>query len=123
MQNSQLSAINKKVAVSFYCFPFTATVRLLVLSLIWFQMETFIQLMFRPAWELFCIDCNRVWFMLQTRLLNLAIVAVKCLFYRKTEFMLTLNFQLLDNKFSVSPPDLGVEFLSDFFVTILFTSG
>ena len=98
---------------------FTVTARLSVMvSLIWCQMKTFIQVMFRLAWKLVCTDCNSVLFLLRTRLIYLAIVDVKCLFHAKAEFMLALNFQLLDSKFSVSPPDLGIEFPFDFFVTI-----
>ena len=102
---------------------FTATARLSeLIFLIWCQMKTFVQVMFRLAWKLVCTDCNSVLFSLRTRLIYLAIVAVKCLLHTKAEFMLALNFQLLDSKFSVSSPDLGIEFPSDFSVTIRFIS-
>ena len=98
---------------------FTVTAGLSVLiSLIWYQMKTFVPVTFRLAWKSVCTGCNSVLFLLRTRLIYLAIVAVKCLFHAKAEFMMALNFQLLDSKFSVSPPDLGIEFPSDFFVTI-----
>ena len=93
-----------------------------LISLIWCQVKTFVQVVFRLAWKLVCTDRNSVLVLLRTRLIYLAIVAVKCLFYTKAEFRLALNFQLLDSKFSVSPSDLGIEFPSDFFVTIRFMS-